>query len=1068
MDPIRPRVGALFALISLCAAAPAAAQEGFESFSEGTVIVTQVPGAAFADPVEVFRPTRVRTGGAHAVRGCAGCTQVRILFNPTAGSVRLAVGMDAAACDNDSCFDTAVRLQGFDASGRLIMSTPPLSLSDLSDITRVLEVTDPGAGIASVSVVYTNLGRADQGRVSLDDLAFSTAAGVAPPPAGPPVVTFREPGDNAVVLSAPLIRGHVDAPAGVLALCAAANAMPDPAACETRNLVTPGTTSSDFSLGPMRALHAGPNTVNVLVRDNRGREAAATLSLRLVDASTGADFEGFNLMITQGVQQTPPAGSGAVRVGDASEGPRAAYAGTALARGARTAVRFFADVRSRGAIPLGVPLRPPARLFGFVDAGHAGGGLGPDRGEVLGAPLPGSPLSPDASAAPLPGTSPLAAQVADPTGGYQFTLPDSWTRAGTIILQAEVNPPGVPGALPEGDHFNNGFQVERIGFVDPHPPIRIDAVALTYRNAPGGFGSFATVPDPWMAYDRLRRLLPMRIDVPGYRTIVDISNIVTPGSSFDMQSGRILSLLGSYNDVGTSNRYVVGFTETDRQASISPQALGQGFLWGHGVAYVAPSRPLTSVGHETLHLLGFSHAGSECGAREPDSGGFETWPAGDDGAILGTGLDVNGAPAPRTGRYAVIDAGVGGVAAWADFMSYCATSDEANAWISTRNWNRLLGGPDISSPRAAAAGVGPRLAWSGALSAALDLLAPSPARRGAAPAPGRADTQEPTLRVYAWALQGRGEIWRVAGGTRHLTQPDPASPYRIVVRDAGGTVVSDTRVRAAEVRLHHTAREAFFAAEVPARGAARVQLVVDGPCPAPAAGPVGCVLAERRQGPSAPTVTLRQPEPGAVVGPGPLVVSWTSSTGGGAGSFADVDYSPDDGRSWRPVAANLSGERAELPAFLFSRSGSARVRVTVNDGFSETSAVSPPFVAPGSGPTVHIGTPDTVAIAGVPVTLSGDAFDDTGERIAAEGLRWLDGGRPLASGDAPGSVVLSPGLHRITLVATDAAGRSGEARRVVRVRARDTGRRRFRCLELGLSVAAAFIGATMLAGLVHD
>jgi hypothetical protein len=1053
-------VTAIFSMAAL----GCAAQESFESYPAGTRLTTQISGAQFLSYAEVFTPARVRTSGRQAVRGCAGCTEIQIGFSPNVAVVSLDVGMDAQACNNDQCFDTAVRLQAVDAAGNLIMSSAPVSLDGYPDINHRLQVSDAAARIASVRIRYTNLGMTGLGRVSFDNLFFSTSGG-STPHLDAPRITFTAPAEGALLPRSPWIRGHIDAPAGVLAMCVAANTVLTPACGgERQSWVRPGTLASDFSIAPL-ALHPGLNTVYVLVRDNLNQTSPpASLHVQLFSAATGIDFAAKNLLITQGIQMTPLDGSGDFALSDGGGGGlHARYNGVRLARDAKTVVRFFADVASSGDAS-GIPLRPSARLFGFIDRGSAGGApFGPDRGEILGASLPGSPLSPDAMPFALSAPVSLSANVSNATAGYQFTLPASWTETGAIILQAEVNPQSLPDAIPEANRGNNGFQLEQVQFASPHDAIRIYGVALTYTGAPGGFGEFDTVPDPWFAYDHVRRLVPMRIDVPGYRTILDISSIMNSGSNFNTQSGQVLSLLGHYNDEGLSNQYVVGFTESNRQSSLPIQGLGQGFFWGHGVAYVAPSRPLTSVGHETFHLLGFNHAGGSC-PGVAGSGGIDTWPAGDMGNILGTGLDVNNVFGPSRGYYQLVADDPS--TTWFDFMSYCADPDEHDSWISTRNWNRFLGGPDITSallegiPFPTNWSLREELAQGGASNLAAPvalLISPdevtgtgpnameqadlsSSAQSVEAPALKPIPSKDPTLRVFAWVTDKEAMIWRVTGGKKLLTPADPQSPYRFVVRGASGEVVSDTPVAAASVHLHHDHSQKFFADEIAAPGAEWVQLVYRGaPCPAARveSGGPDCVLAERRRNPHPPTVTISEPQADSILAEGKAVrVSWTASgLDGNAQSFVDLEYSTDDGTTWRPIAGNLSGNSALLPAHLFSTSKAARLRLTLNDGFNETVAVSERFSSPGMPPSVHIVNPVNQFNApfGTAVYFSGEGYDDAGNRLSPKQLEWFDDKAFLGTGEVFSSSKLAPGVHTIQLVAHDSDGRTAAATETIEI-----------------------------------
>src|SRR5258708_2844862 len=204
-------------VLTFAAALSCAAQESFEAYPAGTRLTTQLSGARFADYAEVFAPTRVHTSGSKAVRGCAGCTEIRINFTPTVGTVSLDTGMDAEACNNDQCFNTAVRLQAFDSAGTLIMSSEPVSLSRFADINHGLRSPDAAHRTAWVAARSRSVGWWARAGVTFDNLFFPEGA-APPPPLPPPATRSPAPADNAWVLPSRGSQGHIPAPAGVLGM----------------------------------------------------------------------------------------------------------------------------------------------------------------------------------------------------------------------------------------------------------------------------------------------------------------------------------------------------------------------------------------------------------------------------------------------------------------------------------------------------------------------------------------------------------------------------------------------------------------------------------------------------------------------------------------------------------------------------------------------------------------------------------------------------------------------------------------------------------------------------------
>lgn len=112
------------------------------------------------------------------------------------------------------------------------------------------------------------------------------------------------------------------------------------------------------------------------------------------------------------------------------------------------------------------------------------------------------------------------------------------------------------------------------------------------------------------------------------------------------------------------------------------------------------------------------------------------------------------------------------------------------------------------------------------------------------------------------------------------------------------------------------------------------------------------------------------------------------------------------------------------------------MRLRANDGFNETSTTSARFVVVARRPRVEIlePGPGQRADAGGTVLLRGAAVDDHGRAIVGARLRWLAGGRVVGRGESVGAV-LPPGARRLSLQATDAAGRIATETVVLRVRA---------------------------------
>ena len=96
-----------------------------------------------------------------------------------------------------------------------------------------------------------------------------------------------------------------------------------------------------------------------------------------------------------------------------------------------------------------------------------------------------------------------------------------------------------------------------------------------------------------------------------------------------------------------------------------------------------------------------------------------------------------------------------------------------------------------------------------------------------------------------------------------------------------------------------------------------------------------------------------------------MVVRWRATNPDHQNLTASVDYSRDDGRSWKTVFIGPNTGHASLPGSYLEGSRSARVRVRVNDGFNESVAVSSRFTV--------LDAPPQVTIAKTLKTIPGDA-----------------------------------------------------------------------------------------------
>lgn len=689
-------------------------------------------------------------------------------------------------------------------------------------------------------------------------------------------------------------------------------------------------------------------------------------------------------------------------------GRTADYRGVGLAENGKTIVRVYANLAAGSTAPLqGIP----AVLLGYRASAFADGfgPVGPLKA------LPGGPLFPQSTSPPLTlgGEAVTAAERASPTAAYTFVLPPAWTR-GVVDLTAVVNPGDLDsvGAL-QGCYSTCFSQpnVETLGQVafTPTRSVRIDPVALVtsldaMKHGVPPFGS------PSKVFAAAGGVLPVGsgqlIVPPRYAAFINVNGIVNSGVPDLQKNEDALSLLSAFDSNLPAGDVTIG--ANDAGTPLDPQPLYGiedgtnincgllGCLFHHRpVAVVNTTRPLTSVAHELGHALGLPHAGSQCGGT-----GDVPWPPDNRGYIHGVGIDRDSQP-PSAIKYPGLapDPGPFGNHEYYDYMAYCTQADENITWVSTDNWNTLLNTLSTGSP------------------------GQTRALRGS---PGiiRQRAVAPPTALHVVAYQGGGST-QIATVTRAQSNINVAgSPYQLIARDSSGKVISDTGMAASTGYAESGAASTSFIGDAnPA--AASVAVVHDGQ-----------VLVARARSPHPPRVHLLAPRGGSRIGGRRRIsIRWRASDPDGGALLSRIDYSINNGHSWRTAYLGPNANQAKLPGSAIPRSTRARIRVVVNDGFNDTTAVSRRLVSHGAPPAVAITSPAprTQVRRDSDLYLSGSAFDDRLHELAGRNLSWYAGPKLLGHGATLTASALPAGRRRIRLVARDRFGRRGSASAAVRI-----------------------------------
>ncbi|MBI3966075.1 MAG: right-handed parallel beta-helix repeat-containing protein, partial [Chloroflexi bacterium] len=473
-----------------------------------------------------------------------------------------------------------------------------------------------------------------------------------------------------------------------------------------------------------------------------------------------------------------------------------------------------------------------------------------------------------------------------------------------------------------------------------------------------------------------------------------------------------------------SKSHVLPIPGGDQLTAVSTIPLGCGWPGSRTAAYIAglygpghlpmpnwsgptPGNDAEVGAHEIGHAYNRGHAKSPA-SRGRANCGSENWPVDEDfpGSGRISSVTAKDNPSARYG-FDPVSYEIHAPNSY-DLMSYCD-----NVWISRHTFEGLM---DTfisftgSALKAVFPGVNVRIA------------------RGAQ-AQSQAAQQSERLIVQGLldatankvALQPLFAVEDTGDAPEHTP-----GPYSVVLRGGSGAELG--RYPFAPQRIH-----GVLSSGLPPAGAssgtqeiyAIAELVpfVAGTTHVDLEGPSG-LLKRVTAGAAAPTVTLLAPAAGTTVTGDELTVTWKASDADGDPLSYKVEYSVDDGKTWRLLQQHLTAESAQIPVAGLTDSASARVRVLASDGIHTTSAVSGAFSVPKRPPTVRIkrGGLKATVVAGQTVNLEGVAYDASGDLEEAQ-VQWsssLDGA--LGEGSQVSTAALSVGEHVITLSADNGTG----------------------------------------------
>jgi hypothetical protein len=193
------------------------------------------------------------------------------------------------------------------------------------------------------------------------------------------------------------------------------------------------------------------------------------------------------------------------------------------------------------------------------------------------------------------------------------------------------------------------------------------------------------------------------------------------------------------------------------------------------------------------------------------------------------------------------------------------------------------------------------------------------------------------------------------------------------------------------------------------------------------------VLSSRVASTNTPTVTVTFPNAAGLTLSGSQNITWTGSDLDGNPLTYNLLYSRDNGATWTGIGSGITGSNynIDFSGLPGTTGASGKIKVMVSDGFRSAEDSSNNSFSVGNKPpsaAVIISPPSgAIFTAGPKVVLEGAGMDLENGSLGDSALSWvssMDG--TLGTGQLQ-EVTLSPGIHTITLTATDTGGLTNTA-----------------------------------------
>jgi hypothetical protein len=175
-----------------------------------------------------------------------------------------------------------------------------------------------------------------------------------------------------------------------------------------------------------------------------------------------------------------------------------------------------------------------------------------------------------------------------------------------------------------------------------------------------------------------------------------------------------------------------------------------------------------------------------------------------------------------------------------------------------------------------------------------------------------------------------------------------------------------------------------------------------------------------------PSVTISYPNGGENIG-NSFSVNWTASDLDSDPLTFKLFYSSDSGVTWKPLSSRIEDSSLIVDASMLTGSSQWLIRVQASDGFytseDQSDAIfNVPLKNPLNVAGISVGPCNTYNF-GDPIILKGSAFDPEDGVLSNSSLTWTsDLGGFLGTGRVFTATDLMPGIHNITLTASDSDG----------------------------------------------